>query len=154
MRAYSIVIIPLLLAACSPADMGNQSNESAAAEAESDVDGVEVEQPAKSPDLERTAWRAIAQDGAVFTTFLDENGRYRDFRNGDAWRDGNWRRNDDGQLCFTPTDENLAGECWKLKKPNSSGVMRATNNADLTIKLQQVTYIAPDDQSTEAEPQD
>ena len=155
MRAYSIVVIPLLVAACSPADTGNESNESAAAALEDGIDGGEAEQPgksadlAKSPDLERTAWRAIAADGAVYTTFLDPDGRYRDLRNGDAWRDGNWHRNDDGQLCFTPADENLAGDCWTLKKPNSNGVMRATNNADLSIRLQQVTYIAPDDQPAE-----
>lgn len=164
MRPLPILTVPLIsaliLAACSPADTGNESNEAAPIAADDAADVAEptpvatpANGPANGPDLARTAWRAIAADGAVYTTYLDEGGLYRDFRNGDPWRDGHWSRNDEGRLCFTPTDENLAGDCWKLKKPNNNGVMRATNNANLSIRLQQVTYIAPDDETSEGDPQ-
>lgn len=151
MRPIPVTLLPIVLAACAPADDSGDNSAGTAAESDAGVETVTTTEPAKAPDLERTAWRVLGQDGAVYITFLDADGLYRDLRNGDPWRNGNWLRDDAGKLCFTPADEALTGECWKLKKPNTNGVMRASNDADKTIKLQQVTYVAPDDAPNDVE---
>lgn len=143
MRPFPMIMLPLLLASCAPADEGNEAGEGAIVSVE-DSGGSTDEGAGTAPDLERTAWRAEGADGAIYITYLDADGLYRDFRNGDPWRDGNWLRNDAGKLCFTPANEALTGDCWTLKKPNTKGVMRTNNGAGLSIKLQQVTYVAPD----------
>lgn len=144
MRPPLIVVLSLVLAACTPAEVTNESDESAQPLASNLAEAGDTE-PANGPQLERTAWRAIAQDGAIYTTFLDQGGLYRDFRNGDPWRDGRWGRNDAGQLCFTPKDTSLTGDCWTLRTPGKNGTMRARNGSGLSIRLQQVAYIAPVD---------
>lgn len=113
--------------------------ESGSAEAATDATG----DGENTMQLAETGWRIVGQDGAVYTTFLDNDGTYRDLKNGEPFEQGKWERRADGELCYTPDAEDRAGECWTLETPDSDGTMRATSDSDLTIEARQVTYIAP-----------
>ncbi|NVD44784.1 hypothetical protein [Qipengyuania atrilutea] len=105
--------------------------------------------PAPEPlnEFSGTAWRAIGEDGARFTTYLDADGTYRDLRNGDFYQTGGW--NFDGEeICFTPENESDRGDCW------SPGVLRddtvtMSRGDDFNIELEKVEYTPPDE-DTEA----
>lgn len=97
--------------------------------------------------MAETAWRVLGEDGAVYTTFFDANGLYRDFKNGEALQSGSWEERDDGKLCFTPEEEDRIGECWELGKVDRDGMMKPVSDAGKTIELRQVTYMAPLDAS-------
>ena len=98
---------------------------------------------AQMPVMSQTAWRVLGEDGAIYTTFFDENGDYRDFKNGEAAQNGSWNERADGQLCFTPADETRIGDCWKLSTVSKDGIMKPVSDAGKVIDLRQVTYIAP-----------
>ena len=89
-----------------------------------------------------TAWRTVGEDGAILSTFLDADGRFRDFRNGDPMQEGSWDQPQEGRLCFTPEAEDRLGECWTLGKLRKNGEMRATSDTGLEIKLRQIAYVA------------
>ncbi len=89
-----------------------------------------------------TAWRAIAEDGARYTTQLDPDGTYRDLRNGDPWQTGSWDYSADDEsnlLCFTPQDENGVERCWRPERMNGD-TMRATSENGTEIELRRVDY--------------
>ncbi len=92
-------------------------------------------------DMTGTGWRVTGEDGSIYTSFLDPDGNYRDFRNGTLWQTGTWERRGDGRLCFTPDDEDRVGECWTNDPPIDDGTMLTTNDAGRTIELLRVTYI-------------
>ncbi|TMM48397.1 hypothetical protein [Qipengyuania marisflavi] len=94
----------------------------------------------------QTAWRSAAEDGARYTTYIDEDGSYRDLRNGDPWQQGNWTYDTSGKkrLCFTPEDEGAATTCWKPGRMDGD-TMYATGPRGRRIALEQVDYIAPED---------
>ncbi|MEX0341943.1 MAG: hypothetical protein AB3N06_05105, partial [Erythrobacter sp.] len=97
-----------------------------------------------------TAWRAVAADGARYTTFLDPDGTYRDLRNGDHWQTGSWTYSGDTQgriLCFTPSDENGVELCWEPDRM-SGDTLRAESDSGVTIELERVEYVLPDDADT------
>lgn len=159
MRSTPLVASILLLAACNSPDEA-ATNEIAAevdggiAEGEAAADGAAAPDEATKDDAEpspeelamvNTAWRVIGEDGAIYTTFFDPDGHYRDIRNGEPWHDGGWERIDDQRLCFTPSDEALAGACWRLGKHKKNGTMRVTSEEGREVLLQQVTYLAPAD---------
>lgn len=92
-----------------------------------------------------TAWRAVAEDGARYTTQLDPGGTYRDFRNGDPWQTGNWTFSDGEQgklLCFVPEAESGIKRCWEPGRM-SGGNMRATSDSGTVIELERVDYEPP-----------
>lgn len=152
----TLLILPILLAAnCTdPAATGNETSVIEAAE------GVEAEAgtaatdaspsptptgPASNMTMESSAWRVTGEDGAIYTTYIDPDGTYRDFKNGDPWNTGTWERLPDGRLCYSPHAEDRSGACWALDGPHNNGVMRATNDSGFEIELQQVTYAEPEE---------
>ena len=115
----------------------------------SDTAALDVEpESAPTPDhFYGTAWRAIADDGARYVTYLDAGGTYRDLRNGDLWQEGAWSHDEgpEGQvLCFTPDEENGVERCWTPGRI-TDGSMIATNAAGRRIELEQVPYDLPED---------
>lgn len=130
------------LAGCAP-ETGSETelaNEGAATEAtpESTPSG----QPA--PDVfAATAWRATAEDGARYTTYLDPEGSYRDFRNGDPWQEGTWEHVDaeGGRvLCFTPDAEAGIERCWEPGRMRGD-TMEAQGDSGVKIELERVEYV-------------
>ena len=113
----------------------------------------EGELSAESLVMADTAWLSITEQGEVFTTYLDGDGRYRDVRGGEVIYGGVWEQNQDRELCFTAD----AGEstCWAHGAPGLNGVMRATNGAGRAIEVKKVVYTAPpvlgDDQEVQDE---
>ena len=100
-------------------------------------------EPEPLNEFSGTAWRAVSEDGARFTTYLDADGTYRDLRNGDPYQTGGW--NFDGEeICFTPENENDRGDCW------TPGVLRddtvtMSRSDDFNIELEKVEYTPPED---------
>ena len=92
--------------------------------------------------LAGTAWRVDGEDGGVYTTYLDPDGTYRDFRNGDPLQEGTWEEVSEGRLCFTPSEEGRSGECWANERQKKDGTMRTTSDSGLTVEVRQVTYVA------------
>ena len=102
--------------------------------------------------MAETAWLSVSEEGAVYTTFLDPDGRYRDLRDGQIVHTGSWEQNASSELCFSP--DNGAGACWKHGSPGLDGVMRATNRAGRAIEVKRITYTpqAVPSQAAEAAP--
>ncbi len=100
--------------------------------------------------MEGTAWRAVSEDGARFTTYLDKGGAYRDLRNGDPYGAGDWTYTDGARgklLCLTP--EQAEGEeaetnetCWETSRMRGE-TMIVTGPGDKRVELTSVGYAAP-----------
>ena len=144
----------LLLAACAQpqeesggesAASQDASEASAEPDAKSGDDATSFE-AVQMPVMSQTGWRVLGEDGAVYTTFFDADGSYRDFKNGEPMQTGTWEERVDGKLCFTPAEEGRIGECWKLDRVGSDGMMKPVSDAGKTIELRQVTYIAAEDE--------
>ena len=105
---------------------------------------------AESLVMAETAWLSVSADGAVYTTFLDPDGRYRDMRDGEIAFAGNWEQNASGRLCFAPDQGKAA--CWAHGSPGLNGEMRATNEDGYAIEVKRITYTPPPPQpDTDAE---
>jgi len=103
--------------------------------------------------MAETAWLSVSEEGVVYTTFLDPDGRYRDIRDGQIAYQGTWEQNASSELCFSP--DNAMGACWEHGAPGLDGVMRATNRAGRSIEVKRITYTpraapAPSDAATDA----
>ncbi|WP_061926622.1 hypothetical protein [Altererythrobacter epoxidivorans] len=96
-------------------------------------------------DLERTAWRVDGEDGAVYTTYLDDDGTYRDFKNGEPLQSGTWEEVSAGRICFEPAEDDKRGECWDNEALAKDGTMRTTSDSDKTVELRRVTYVGPNE---------
>lgn len=156
MRINPLLASLVLLVGCgAPQDgAGNEvaitsgeTDEVSANGGEATVEPAEQETPvatagASGVALANSAWRVSGEDGAIYTSFLDADGGYRDLKNGDPWQDGTWERLADGRLCFMPSDEGRAGDCWTLGKEKADGALPATSDAGRKVRLQRVTYIA------------
>ena len=147
MRSLTILALGMALTACTPAsDEGDSSA----------LTPQQVVSPSGEPAPEvfvATAWRAVAADGARYTTYLDADGTYRDLRNGDPWQTGSWRYSEEEgsgkRLCLRPDDENGVERCWEPDRMRN-GVMRAENDAGTVIELESVTYALPVETADEA----
>ncbi len=135
------------LAACSPTE---QQSETLTATQQA------IATPTGEPAPEvfaATAWRVLAADGARYTTYLDQDGTYRDLRNGDPWQTGSWRYSEEEgsgkRLCLRPDDENGVERCWEPDRMRN-GVMRAEHDAGTVIELESVTYALPVETADEA----
>lgn len=130
------------LIACTPAEEDSGDGEEAATAQPSDS-------PSGNPALDTfagTAWRVMAEDGARYVTMLDEDGTYRDLRNGDPWQVGDWTYADspDGkQLCLKPDHEDGLERCWQPEKMKGD-TMIATGPGERRIELTRVDYTAPE----------
>lgn len=143
----------LLLAACA-------SPEEEQATAPTSDEGADVSpSPVHSGEvpatMEATGWRVVSEEGARFTTYLDEGGTYRDLRNGDPYGTGEWTYTDGARgklLCFTPQqDEALESEevetnetCWETSRM-SGETMIVTGPGGKRIELTSVSYQSPAD---------
>ncbi|MDY7098576.1 MAG: hypothetical protein SXU28_10610 [Pseudomonadota bacterium] len=128
-----LAAVSTVVSACSG---GNGDTVAPAAEEQS------AQEPASEPVvMAETAWLTVSNDGAVLTTFLDPDGQYRDFRNGEPAFNGTWSENADDQLCFTP-DTGIGG-CWTTGSSNDDGSMRVTNEDGRAIMLKRITYQSP-----------
>lgn len=108
--------------------------------------------PSELPsEFARTAWRAIAENGARYTTYLDEGGRYRDYRNGDPWQTGSWETDSEDRLCFLPDPEGGVLRCWHPDRMQSDDRMIASNADDKRIRLERADYSPPADAGAAAE---
>mgnify|MGYP002628148320 CR=1 FL=1 len=106
-------------------------------------------------DFARTAWRVEDADGARYTTYLDDGGLYRDFRNGDLWHSGRWEVDGEGRLCLTPeadetSDETAPITCWSPRGMDGDSGMIVQASSGKRVRLQQVEYRAPEDGAAEA----
>ena len=167
-RLFGPMAALAVLAACSPDTPENEVAAGSALEvAEAGAASAESEGPALNgedlpSDFARTAWRVEDEDGARYTTYLDEGGVYRDLRNGDPWHSGSWEVDEDGRLCLTPeTDDTAstdAGEedtaprtCWTPRGMDGDGGMIVQASSGKRVRLQQVDYRAPDSEDAEDE---
>lgn len=150
------LLAALPLAACSAqgeadADMANATLGGQAETPEPASEETPAESPA--PDVfAATAWRVTADDGARYTTYLDPEGTYRDFRNGDPWQEGSWSHADaesESVLCFTPDVENAIERCWEPGRMRGN-TMQATGDDGTTIELERVDYTLPDADTDDA----
>lgn len=127
------------LAACAPeGESGGESPSQSepASEAESQDTG-------GSLTLAESGWLVVGEDGAVYTTMLDPDGTYRDFRNGEALQTGEWEKRDSGELCFIPSEDGKAGDCWMLGDLERDNTVRATDSEGRAIELRKISYVGP-----------
>ena len=134
----------LLLPACS-----GESGADASGLPSGEETGAAGELSAESLVMAETAWLSVSADGAVYTTFLDPDGRYRDLRDGEIVFAGNWEQNASGRLCFAPDQGKLA--CWSHGSPGLNGEMRATNEEGYAIEVKRITYTPSPEPDAESE---
>ena len=168
-RVFLALAVLTLTAACSP---DTPENEIAANDALQSAEGAamgeqvgggstgEDADPALNDedipaDFARTAWRIEDADGARYTTYLDDGGRYRDFRNGDLWHSGSWEVDDERRLCLTPeadgtSDDTAPVTCWSPRGMDGDSGMIVQASSGKRVRLQQVEYRAAEDAATEA----
>ena len=130
----------LAMAGCSPRssapDEGNTANTGASESAPAS------DAPLPS-DFTGTAWRSDGTDGARYTTYIDAQGRYRDWRDGQPWASGTWENSGNGAVCFTPDGDNVLRRCWQPDKMTADGTMTATAEDGHKIELTEVDYSPP-----------
>ncbi|MEE4153555.1 MAG: hypothetical protein V2I27_05305 [Erythrobacter sp.] len=85
-----------------------------------------------------TAWLSVSREGYAYQTFIDPDGRYRDYRDGALVFTGTWREDTTGELCFAP-DEG-AGKCWSFGGPQPDGSLRVTDEDGREVILRRITY--------------
>ncbi|WP_324828649.1 hypothetical protein [Qipengyuania zhejiangensis] len=137
------VCLAMLVAACA------QPAEDAPAESEPTPAPTQQATPnGQVPEIfAATAWRTTGDDGARYTTYLDDAGTYRDLRNGDPYQQGTWtfgQNPGEKLLCFTPEDEGGVERCW-LPGQMRGKVMTATAADGHRIELEQIDYAPADE---------
>lgn len=137
LTATCATVLMLTLAGCAaPSVPQTGSNAGTTDEKEADA-----EQSARNLVMAESAWLSVSENGEVYTTFLDPDGRYRDLNAGELAFAGRWEQDADGQLCFAP-DRGKA-QCWEHDVPGADGTMRASNPAGRSIALKRVAYTPP-----------
>ncbi len=142
-RTFSLFVggLSFTLAACAPAEDSGSDGADTASETPSNSSAPTA--ASNDAPMAKTGWVAIGADGAVYTTFFDPDGTYRDFRNGDPVQQGSWERREDARLCLIPAGEQVRGECWSTGAVDDEGNMRTVDGTGRAIELRRVTYIAP-----------
>ena len=149
MRLAALGLV-LALGACTS---GNEDASESAAQstAETQAEGAAPEQPApeetRQPaiDLAGTGWRVLGEEGAVYTTYFDEDGTYRDLRNGEPFRQGTWERRPDEELCFLPDSSEQASTCWTLGPLDENETMIATDANGRDIAVRKAAYLTAEE---------
>lgn len=145
--AIAIVTGFALLGACSDgSDQGTalETPQQSVAQGGSATATPAAEPPPLPNEFSRTAWRARDEGGALYTTFLDPGGRYRDLRNGDLWQQGAWEYDEDDRICFTPEAQDALDQCWRPERMDQSGRMIATSDSGRRVQLESVEYRRPE----------
>ena len=144
--ALCAALSALILSACeSPEAAGGGESVTATEE------GGDAEQSGSGEEIvfSETGWLTVGADGAVQTTFIDPDGRYRDLRNGEQVAAGMWEQRRDGALCFEP-DQGV-GACWEPGNLEDDGSVIVTNGDGKNVEIKEVTYIPPADDDSEEE---
>jgi hypothetical protein len=151
LRGATVMTVLLAAAACTPADKtagaGDVEMTAQAEEGEESAlqdSDVQADLPA---EFIRTAWRIVSEDGARYTTYLDEDGRYRDFRNGDPWQEGTWETDSEDRLCFLPEAEGAVLRCWHPDRMQGANRMIASSDNGQRIRLDRADYSPPEDET-------
>ena len=137
-----VTCLAFALTACSSSNDSAASDSNAPQDASASATNSSSGTPLPS-DFTGTAWRVDGTDGARYTTYLDPEGRYRDWRDGQPWATGTWENGDDGSLCFTPDGDNVLRRCWQPNSMTADGTMTATAEDGHQIELTQVDYSPP-----------
>lgn len=150
MRKFTSFTAPLVLlaaSACAPSDNGSDDTGEGDEPQEEETASASIDEAVL---VANTAWLSVGQDGSVQTTFLDQGGRYRDFRNGEPADTGTWEQRPDGAICFTP-DEGQGG-CWGAGALDADGSTYVTSADGKRVEIKRITYTAPplDDETQEA----
>lgn len=144
----ALFILALALTACSPtAEQDTAAQIATADNAEPEPEPTPTTSPAPD-DFTGTAWRSVAENGALFVTYLDEGGTYRDLRNGDPYQTGTWEYADDGQLCLTPEAEEAEGGCWEPGRMRDGDLLTLTSG-ERRIQVTRITYEPPVEENAE-----
>ena len=131
MRIATGLLATLALAGCAPeGDSGSDSPSPAQASSPEPA-----EEERDSITLAESGWLVVGEDGAVYTTMLDPEGSYRDFRNGEPFQSGEWERREAGEVCFSPSEDGKAGDCWTLGELERDNTVRATDSEDRAVEL-------------------
>ncbi|MEP3051859.1 MAG: hypothetical protein ABJP48_03860 [Erythrobacter sp.] len=146
---FALMAMAAALSACSA---GKTEQSSGDTEASSDADAAQPIETDSRGDVtfSESAWLSIGNDGAVYTTFFDADGSYRDHRNGIALQNGTWRKLEDARLCFFPEQQNRTGDCWSIGALEDNGTMRLTSSQGRDIEVRQVAYLAAESADAEA----
>ena len=158
----AIAALPLLTG-CEGGEADELAAEDVAGDADTGVDaeGGEAQQaPATTPTdrptepitMAGTAWDANDSNGAVYTTFIDPEGTYRDFRDGKVWQIGSWDRPGGNRICFkpdNPVEEDGSRLCWTVRQPGEDGVMVAIDEDGREVTVREVEYVPPEDSPDE-----
>lgn len=137
------LILAFALAACSSNGDSSGGSDSAS-ETPAPITSASATGTAAAPtDFTGTAWRSEGADGARYTTYIDAQGRYRDWRDGQPWEEGAWEMGNDGALCFTPDGDNVLRRCWQPDSLSEAGTMVVTGEDGQRVEVAQVDYIAP-----------
>ena len=137
--------LALALLACTPAEEAADNATAADVAAGTETTPTPTPTGSDQPDgprpmMRHSGWRSESADGSVFATFLDDDGTYRERKNGEPNGTGTWNIRDDDALCFLPDGENVEGDCWELENQDSEGKMVAIDSAGRRIELQQIDY--------------
>ena len=142
--------------ACAPQD--DTQEDPATVTDEEDTQAPEEDADASPPshsEFSDTAWRVMAEDGARYVTYIDADGTYRDFRNGEPWQEGSWKfdpaeESGDGVdlLCFMPDAEDGSERCWEPGRLLDDELI-VTSGGGRRVALEKVTYSAPEGAETE-----
>lgn len=148
---WPALVLAFALPACSPPESTDTQAEEPSTEGEESDAASETEtQSELQADLPaefiRTAWRIVAEDGARYTTYLDEDGRYRDLRNGDPWQEGTWENDGEDRLCFLPDAEGAVLRCWHPDRMEGRDSMIVSGENGVRIRLQRADYVPPADE--------
>ena len=148
----------LALAGCSGAadeEGSSETVETAAADIETAVeeasgqagtDGLTPREAADPPtQYKATAWRTTGEDGAVYTTYLNADGTYRDLRNGDEYQTGQWTLEGEDRLCLAPDEQRDVGGCWSAGSVRGDSVVM-TRNDGTRVEVRKVEYLIPENQ--------
>lgn len=134
-------IAALGLAGC---DAGGGAQAPGGSDAQDETADEEGEGEARAQEriaLSGTAWLTVSRRGYVYQTFIDPDGRYRDYRDGALAFTGAWRENSERELCFSPDDG--GGRCWSFGGPQPDGSLRVADEDGREIILRRITYSPP-----------
>lgn len=138
MRVATALIATIALAACAE-EQGTGGEGAPASESTNEANS----DNGTSLTLAESGWLVVGEDGAVYTTMLDPDGSYRDFRNGDPLQSGEWEKRESGELCFIPSEDGKAGDCWTLGQLERDNTVRATDSEDRPVELRKISYVGP-----------
>ena len=139
MRRFAPVLA-LLACACSGSEEAVDGGDAVPAAGET----AEPAPPSVEVELPGSAWRVRGPQGAVFVTYFDPDGVFRDLRNGEPNQTGTWTEDSEGGVCLTPDVEGAATDCWTFEERSEDGTIQA-RKGEVAVELEPVDYVAPEE---------